>query len=67
MTNDSNNTRYSYASASSGIAYCDDSLFLILSWTKKKKKKNLCDYMFPYEDSEIVSVCLSVPREKKSP
>ena len=23
--------------------------------------------MFPYEDSEIMSVCLSVPRENKSP
>ena len=27
----------------------------------------LCADIFPYEDSKILSVCLSVPREKKSP
>ena len=61
-----------YAFPSSGEAYRDQQLttnFGALSWNF------LCADMFPYEDSKTLSVrpsvrpsvCLSVPREKKSP
>ena len=47
-----------------GIHIAIDSLLLILSFNLKFF---LCADMFLYEDSECVSVCLSVPRIKKSP
>ena len=45
-----------------GMQIVIDRQLLVLSF----ELKFLCVDMFPYEDSEIVSVCLSIPREKKS-
>ena len=60
------NLRYrNYASPSSGDAYCDRQLTLNFEfWVKI-----FCSDMFPYEDSEIVTVCPSVrtPRKEITP
>ena len=55
-------------SPSSGDAYCDLKLTLNFEFCLPICfSAFLFVDMFPYEDSKTVSVCLSVPREKKSP